>query len=175
MDTLKGRAVPPLKQFTFPISGVTIFYRPVSQFMLSHIEMDARVNFPPPEPPTFEYDTDDGKRRDLNYADPGYQHAMNVHRAELSGKTVDGAIEAGVEVEIDHAELDRITSIMERLGTPLHEISDKVAYVKYCCIIDIGLEIPLLVNRLKGVNEEAIQAKQESFPGDVQSQGSETI
>lgn len=164
----KGRAVPPLATFTFPVSGVTVQIRPMSQFTIAHIEMAARRKFPSPQPPLFTADYGDGPKQEPNPAHPDYQAELKNHKALISGKIMDGMIELGVEVEIDQVRLDEVKRVMELIGTPLDEVSEKVAYVKHCCVVDIAKELPALGAALRGVTEEAVTEHAAAFPGDVQ-------
>lgn len=171
MDTLKGRYAPPeeLAEFTFPLSHITVRYRLLSQFTLGHIETSVQKTFLPPPIPTFTYETDDGSRTEPNPADPTYQAALSQYNMDRVFKVLDGMIELAVVVDVDQPRVDELKRVMDMIGTPLHEISDKVVYVKHCCVVD-AMELIALGNKLKGVTEEAIQAKQDTFPGDVQAE-----
>lgn len=176
MDILKGRTVPPreLFDYTFPLSKIPVRYALLSQFTLGHIELQVQKKFPTPHPPMFTFDTDDGPRTEPNPADATYQQALADHRIETIFKVIDGMIELGVEVEVDQDRVDEYKRVMNLLGTPLSEISDKVLYIKHCCAMN-GTEVVALANYMKGVTEEAIQSKQETFPGAVQAEGDQPV
>lgn len=167
MSQTNGRTPPPLATYTFPISGITVSIRPMSQFTIAHIELAARRAIPSPTPPLYTHDFGDGPVQQPNPADPEYQQALKTHRAIISSKVMDGMIELGVEVAIDDVRLDEIKRVMDLIGTPLEEVSDKVAYVKHCCVIDIEKELPALGAAMRGVTEEAVTEHAAAFPGDL--------
>lgn len=165
----KGRAVPDLATFTFA-SGAVATLRPVSQFTQAHIEIEMRKQHPAPEPPMNEVDYGDGKKLEPNYGDPAYEQAVQHHQALISGKVFEATIELGIEIEIDHEKLARVASILDRLGTPLQELSDKVAYIKHCCMFDIEHEGPLLADAMRaliGPRQEDVADHIGTFQGDV--------
>ena len=49
---------------------------------------------------------------------------------------MDALMELAVDIEIDQAALEKVNATMALIGMPLDEISDKVAYIKHCCITD---------------------------------------
>lgn len=161
----KGRDVPPLKAHTFP-TGITVELRPVSEFTKAHMEMAARKQHPAPSAPVVE--TPLGL--EANEADPDYEAALRTYNAEIAIKVMDDTIELAVEVEVDQTELDRVKRAMELLGTPLSEISDKVAYVKHCCMVDVERDVTSLITAIQditGPKEEAVQAATAMFPRDL--------
>ena len=149
---VKGRAVPDLPEYTFA-NGVVAHLRRVSQFTQAHIEIQARKRTPPPAPPLATVDMGNGPQFEPNPSDPAYQQALQDYQALISSKVMDGTIELGVDVEIDQAALDEIRRVMDLLGTPLCEISDKVAYVKHCCMFDVQTEGPQLADALRAVGQ----------------------
>lgn len=163
----KGRAVPPLPDFTFA-SGITVRLRPVSQFTHAHIEITARRKFPPPEPPMYTHDYGDGPVQEPNRGDPAYQQAVSDHNMLIRSKMMDATIELGIEVEIDEARLNEVKRVMELIGTPLDEPSEKIAYVKHCCLIDIEREMPRLMAALRArPTDEEVAEQASTFRGDV--------
>lgn len=163
----KGRAVPELAAFTFA-NGATATLRPVSQFTKAHVEMAMRKKYPPPDPPLNEVDYGDGqKKREPNYSDPDYEQAIKQYQATLSIKMLDGIIDLGVDIEIDQVALGRVQESMVRIGIPLEEISDKVAYVKHCCMFSLEREMPDLMTameKLIGPREEDVADHIATFP-----------
>lgn len=165
----QGRHVAPLPTFTFP-TGITVSLRPVSEFTKAHMEMAARKQHPAPQPPIVQ--TELGP--EANEADPDYEKALATYNAGISMKVMDGTIELAVEVEVDEAELERVKNVMELIGTPLNEISDKVAYVKHCCMVDVERDVTALfgaIQDITGPKEEAVEAAVAMFPGDLQRPG----
>ncbi len=164
-----GRAAPDLTTFTFS-NGATATLRPVSQFTQAHIEIQMRKLHPAPEPPMNTVNYGDGEKLEPNYSDPAYEQAMQQHRALISSKVFEAMIELGMEIEVDQIALERVSAVMERIGTPLEEFSDKVAYIKHCCMFDIEHEGPLLADAMRaliGPRQEDVDAHLATFPGDV--------
>lgn len=166
----KGRAVPPLTEYIFA-NGAVAQLRPISQFTRAHIETQARKQHPAPKPPLNEVDYGDGRKvLEPNPADPDYALAMEEYRTTIGYAALEGMIELGVEIAIDAAELARVADTLERLGMPLEERSDKVAYVKHCCMFDVAKEGPLLVEALQRAitpRPEEVAAQIATFPSDV--------
>lgn len=163
-----GRAVLPLATHTFS-NGRTVQIRPVSQFTLAHIEIAARKAKAPPPIPVHHVEIGGQTVEEPNDADPEYQEALARYNGEINFKVMDGTIELGVEVEVDQDELARITRVMDMLGTPLNEVSEKVAYVKHVCMTDVGRDASALVaaiQALSGPTPEAVEAHVAMFPGD---------
>lgn len=166
----KGRAVPPLTEYIFA-NGAVAQLRPISQFTRAHIETQARRQHPAPKPPLNEVDYGDGRKvLEPNAADPDYALAMQEYQTTIGYAALEGMIELGVEIAIDAAELARVADTLERLGMPLEERSDKVAYVKHCCMFDVAKEGPLLVEALQRAitpRPEEVAAQIATFPSDV--------
>jgi len=168
----RGRAVPDLPEYTFA-NGVVAHLRRVSQFTQAHIEITTRKRTPAPVPPLATVDMGNGPQFEPNPSDPAYQQALQDYQVFISSKVMDGMIELGVDLEVDQGALDEIVRVMDLLGTPLCEISDKVAYVKYCCMFDIQVEGQQLADALRAVGqptEEAIQEQVATFPSDLPGQ-----
>jgi hypothetical protein len=168
-EAIKGRAVPALPTYTFSNGAVAKLHR-VSQFTQAHVEIAARKRTPPPAVPLVTVDMGNGPQQEPNPADPAYQQALQEYQVFISSKVMDGSIELGVEIAVDQAALDEVSRVMELLGTPLDEISPKVAYVKYCCMFDIRTEAQQLRDALVAVgqpNEEAIRENVATFSGDL--------
>ena len=126
---------------------------------------------PAPAPPLNPVNYGDGDRLEPNYSDPAYERAEQQHQALISSKVFEATIELGMEIEVDHAALERVAGVMEQIGTPLEEISDKVAYIKHCCMFDIEHEGPLLADAMRaliGPRQEDVDAHLATFPSDVQ-------
>lgn len=165
----KGRTVPELNTFVFA-NGAVATLRPVSQFTQAHIEMKMRKKHRAPEPPMNVVNYGDGEKLEPNYADPQYERDQQEYLALISSKVFEGVIELGIEIEVDEEELDRVSSLLERLGTPLDEFSDKVAYIKHCCMFDIQRESEALraaMDKMLGPREEDVADHTATFQGDV--------
>jgi hypothetical protein len=161
-----GRTPPELTTYTFP-NGVNAKLRPISQFTLAHVEIQARKKFPPPDPPMNEVDYGDGKKFEPNYSDPRYEAELKRHSAMIMTKVMDAIIELGMDAEIDREALDRVKSTMEMIGTPLDEISDKVAYLKHCCMFDVETGMSSLMTAMRGLmgpREEDVADHIATFP-----------
>ena len=118
----------------------------------------------------WEVNYGDGVRLEPNVTDPDYEQAMNEWRMMISYKAFDATMELGVDVEIDADALDRVKRVMAMVSTPLDEISDKVAYIKHCCMYDIQGEMPKLAAALRalaGPQEEDVADHVATFPDNV--------
>lgn len=154
-----GRAAPEAPTYTFPNGKVATLHA-VSQFTQAAIEIGIRKAFPPPPPPLNEVDYGDGKiKQEPNPSDPDYLAAMRRWQAEYSQKLFAAIIDLAADIEIDQAALERVKEMFERHNLPFDEPSDKVAYVKHCCIFDIEQEAPRFMAALKdlmGPKEEDV-------------------
>ena len=166
----KGRAVPALATFTFA-NGVVAQLRPISQFTRAHIETQARKQHPAPRPPMNEVDYgDERKVLEPNAADPDYALALQEHQVTIGYAALEGMIELAVEIEVDPVELARIADTLARLGMPLDERSDKIAYVKHCCMFDVATEGQALILALQQAitpRPEEVAAQIATFRSDV--------
>ena len=165
----KGRAAPDLTTFVFA-NGAVATLRPVSQFTQAHIEIQMRKLHPAPAAPLNEVDYGDGKRLEPNTSDPDYVQALREHQAVISSKVFEATIELGIEVDIDQAALDRVKGLTDRMGVPLQEFSDKVAYIKHCCMFDIEHEGPALAEAMRaliGPRQEDVADHIATFPDNV--------
>lgn len=175
VDTLnghhpQGRAAPPAPTYTFPGGQVATLHA-VSQFTQASIEIGIRRAFPPPSPPLNEVDYGDGvKKLEPNPSDPEHEQALRRYQADYSQRLFAAIIDLAVDIEIDQAALERVKAMFERHGIPFDEPSDKVAYVKHCCIFDIAEEMPKFMAALRdlmGPKEEDVADHVATFPGDV--------
>ena len=89
-----------------------------------------------------------------------------MYRLEIVGTGNVRLLELSIDVEIDHNVLKRLMADMERIGEPLHEISDKVAYIKHCCVRSSD-ELSDLSALVQGNVEVAAQAAAATFSRDV--------
>ena len=169
-DHLKGRAVPPLTTYTFA-NGAVAQLRPISQFTRAHIETQARKQHPAPKPPMNDVDYGDGRKvLEPNAADPDYALAMQEYQVIIGYAAPEGMIELAVEIEVDAAELARVADTLTRLGMPLEERSDKIAYIKHCCMFDVATEGPALIQALQQAitpRPEEVAAQIATFRSDV--------
>lgn len=166
----KGRAVPPLTEYIFA-NGAVAQLRPISQFTRAHIETQARRQHPAPKPPLNEVDYGDGRTvLEPNLADPDYALAMQEYQTTIGYAALEGMIELAVEIEIDTAELARVADTLARLGMPLEERSDKIAYIKHCCMFDVATEGQALMQALQQAitpRPEEVAAQIATFRSDV--------
>lgn len=167
--------VPPLERHTFPNGKVAIIH-PVSQFTAATIAAAAQKKIAPIPVPTTTVDMEGkGPTTIENPADPAYQAAVVARNRTINEMSMDGLLDLGMEIEVDQAELGRVKATFERLGLPLDEISDKVAYIKHCCIQDLERDFMPLAKKLRGITEEAIQEQVESFPDHAARQAAEPL
>lgn len=175
VDTLnghhpQGRAAPPAPTYTFPGGQVATLHA-VSQFTQASIEIGIRKAYPPPSPPMNEVDYGDGKiKLEPNPSDPNHIEALRRYQADYSQRLFAAIIDLAADIEVDHAALGRVTAMFEQHGIPFDEPSDKVAYVKHCCIFDIAEEMPKFMTALRdlmGPKEEDVADHVTTFPDDI--------
>ena len=165
-----GRAAPEAPTYTFP-NGKVATLHPISQFTQASIEIGIRKAYPPPPPPLNEVDYGDGKiKLEPNPSDPDYISDLRRYQAEYSQKLFAAIIDLAADIDIDDVALGRVRAMFERHAIPFDEPSDKVAYVKHCCIFDIAEEMPKFMAALRdlmGPREEDVGDHIATFPGDV--------
>lgn len=160
----------PLPTYTFKNGAVATVHR-IGQMTIAHIAAGAQKKFAPVPVPTF--DVDDLKNQP-NPNDPAYQQAVAARGGQVNLAVMDALIELAVEMTIDTAALDTLKATMDLIGMPLAEISDKVAYIKHCCISD-GSELGALGALIRGDIEEASAAAAATFPGDLPGAAADTL
>ncbi len=173
----KGRAAPPLPQFTFPDSGVTVGLRrfaPDTQDQITRALM--RKHPAPPVPMTEGMEGPDGTpEMEPNPADPDYQQAVIAYmqriNLEASTKMFELAMRR-IEVEVDRAAVERYKEDMAAIGTPLPDtledgtpLDDRTIYIRHICIssaYDLTAMLAYLQRRSLPT-EAAVQEYLESF------------
>lgn len=160
----------PLPTYTFSNGAVAHVHR-IGQFTIAALSEGAQKKIPTIPVPTFPVDLGDGIKQEPNPAHPAYQEAIQARNGTINTLVMDGLIELAVDIEIDHDALDRVKATMELIGMPLDEISEKVAYVKHCCIHDVTKEMGALGKLIRGEIEEAIEAATATFPDNVSGPG----
>lgn len=165
-----GRAAPAAPTYTFPNGKVTTLHA-VSQFTQAAIEIGIRKAFPPPAAPLNEVDYGDGKKKlEPNPSDPDYIAAMRRYQAEYSQRLFAAIIDLAADIEIDDAALARVRGMFEQHHIPWDEPSDKVAYVKHCCIYNLVEEMPKFMAALRdlmGPKEEDVVDHVATFPDNI--------
>jgi hypothetical protein len=161
----KGRTPEPLPTYTFK-NGAVAHVHHVGQMTMAHVAAGAQKKYPTIPVPTFAVDLGDGIKQEPNPAHPEYQAAVAERNGKVNFAIMEALMEMAVDIEIDHAALDRIKSTLELIGMPLQEISEKVAYIKHCCITD-GHEMATLSKLMTGITEEAIEAQTATFPDNL--------
>lgn len=165
-DGTRGRETPPRPTHTFP-NGAVATVRQLSQFTIASVELGIQKRYPKPAPPLAP---GVGGALEPNEADPNYAAAVQMWQAEQQLRVLDALLELAVDVEVDPAALDGVRGAFDRLGLPLDEITDKVAYLKHVCVVDAARDLqPLAVLIRGGVpTEDDVQAHVETFSGDVE-------
>jgi hypothetical protein len=161
----KGRMVEPLPTYRFKNGAVATIHH-IGQMTIAHVAAGAEKKIPKIPVPTFMEDLGEGPKPKPNPTDHAYQQAVASRGGQVNLAVMDALIELAVEVEIDHAALDRLNATMELIGMPLDEVSEKVAFIKHCCITD-GSELGKLANLIKGELEEAVEAATATFSSDI--------
>lgn len=161
-----GRVAPDPPTYTFP-NGKVARLHPVSQFTQAAIEIGIRKAFPAPPPPMNDVDYGDGKiKQEPNPSDPDYVASLRRYQAEYSQRMFSAIIDLAADIEVDQAALGRVRAMFEQHGIPFDEPSDKVAYVKHCCIFNLTEEMPRFMAALRdlmGPKEEDVADHVETF------------
>ena len=166
---LKGRAGAALPQFTFPDSGITVGLRRFSPDTQDRIVRELQRKSPPPPAP--EIETELGS--EPNPADPDYQQALATYWARINLEASERMFQLAlrqIDVEVDHAALDRLKADMEAIDTPLDaDKDDRDLYIRHICISSVHDLTALLsyLQRYSTPTEEAIQERLDSFRGNV--------
>jgi hypothetical protein len=169
----KGRMVELLPTYTFKNGAIATVHR-IGQMTIAQIASGVERKIPPVPVPTFMADLGAGPVEQSNPASKEYQAAVADRRARVNMLTMDKLIDLAIDIEIDQAELARLKAGMERIDEPLNELSDKVAFVKHCCVTD-GAELSTLSALIRGDVEEAAEAAAATFSGDVPGETAEPL
>lgn len=154
--------------YTFKNGAQATVHR-VGKFTMAHISSEVLKQFPLIPIPTFEVDMGGGKTTQPDPTNVDYLAAVAERTNAINMRASEAMLDYALDIEIEQDELARVTAAMERMGMPLHEISDKVSYLKHCCELD-ETDLPKLLRMLQGLTEEAITEQQAAFPGDVSGQ-----
>lgn len=167
--TQVGRVPPEPARHTFP-NGATATIRRMSQFTIASLEIGIGKAYPKPAPPLAP---GIGGAMEPNPADPEYAAAVQRWQLETQLRVMDAMLDYAVDIEVDQAALDDVRTLFERVGAPLDEISDKVAYIKHCCVFDLSRDLSAVSALIRdGIPTEAdVQAHVETFRGDVERNG----
>jgi len=154
-----------LPMFTFK-NGAVATVHAVGQMTIAHIAQGVQKKIQPVPVPTFTTDMGAGPVAQENPADPDYQRAVAERNGKINMLIMEAMIDLAVDIEIDHEALNHLKTGLERIGMPLDEISDKVAYVKHICVTNAD-ELNPLGNMIRGELEEATAAAAATFSSDV--------
>jgi hypothetical protein len=155
----------PLPTYRFKNGAVATVHH-IGQMTIAHVAQGAEKKIAQIPVPLFTVDLGDGPTQQPNPTDPAYKAAVAARSGQVNLTVMDALIELAVDIEIDRMVLERVNATMELIGMPLSEISDKVAYIKHCCITD-GSELGKLANLIRGELEEAVEAAAATFSSDV--------
>mgnify|MGYP001599859794 FL=1 len=155
----------PLPTYTFK-NGAVATIHVIGQMTIAHIAAGVGKKMPAVPIPTFVTDMGGGLVEQPNIASPDYLREVEARRGRVNMRVMDKLIDLALDIEIDHNALKRLMADMERIGEPLDEISDKVAYVKHCCIVGAD-ELGLLGGLVRGDVEVAAEAAAATFSGDI--------
>ena len=158
----------PLPTYTFK-NGAVATVHTVGQMTAAHIAAGVEEKMPPVPIPTFVTDMGAGPVEQPNIASPDYLRAVEKRKGKVNMRVMEKLIDLALDIEIDHNALSRLKSSMERIGEPIDEISDKVAYVKHCCIVHAE-ELGALSSIIQGNVEVAAEAATATFSRDVSGQ-----
>lgn len=164
----RGRAVPPIPEYTFQDTGITVRLRKLSPLLRDDIDTDLRRRFPQPVPPIVE--TELGKEE--NAADPDYRERLarwSIEHVERLGEEWFRAIvELAIECEVDTEAVEKVRAYAKRRGLRLDD-DDKYVFVRHVCIAtkeDIA-DLRETVTRRSLPTQEAVDAHKATFRGDA--------
>lgn len=163
----------PLPTYTFK-NGAVATIHVIGQMTIAHIAAGVEKKMPAVPIPTFTTDMGSGPVEQPNIASPDYLREVDRRRGRVNMRVMDKLIDLALDIEIDHNALKRLMSDMERIGEPLDEISDKVAYVKHCCV-STGDELGTLGRLVRGDVEVAAEAAAATFSRDVSGAAAEPL
>ena len=183
----KGRAVPDVPTHTFRDSGITVRLHKLGPMTSQEIIAQVRRELAEsePQPPVFEVDYGDGKRKEPNRAHPSYVADMAEWESKVSRLANErlfklAALDA-VEITIDdaiRAQIKRKKRILlvaagiEWLDDPnlTADENDQLFYVTHiaCASPEDLKEFYLAVAMRSQPTEAAIEQHKATFPGDVQ-------
>lgn len=158
----------PLPTYTFK-NGAVATIHVIGQLTTTHIAAGVEKKMPAVPIPTFVADMGNGPVEQPNIASPDYLRAVDERKGRINMLVMDKLIDLAIDIEIDHNALKRIMADMARIGEPLDEISDKVAFVKHCCVRGVD-ELGALSALIQGNVEVAAEAAAATFSGDVPGQ-----
>lgn len=154
-----------LPTFTFKNGAVATVHR-IGQMTIAQIAAGVEKKTPAVPIPTFTTDMGAGPVEQPNIASKEYQQAVAERRSQINMLVMDKLIDLAIDIEVDQTALTRLKEGMQRIDEPIVEISDKVAFVKHCCVTD-GNELSKLGALIRGDVEEAAEAAAATFSGDV--------
>lgn len=164
-----GKPKDNLRPFTFPTTLRHVFVKNVNPLLVVEI----RDQFPKPKPPLQEVDYGDGRKvLEPNYASPDHEAALEEWNSFITKKMSQLIIKRGVVHTLTEAEKAEVAQLRadteEEIGLVLKG-SDLFLYVSYICI-ESRLDIDTLTEAVISGSQptaRAIEAAQDSFPGDV--------
>ena len=162
-----------LPTYAFKNGAIATVHR-IGQMTIAQIAAGVERKLPPVPIPTFTTDMGAGPVEQPNPASKEYQAAVSERRGRVNMLTMDKLIDLAIDIEIDQQALSRLKAGMERIDEPLNELSDKVAFVKHCCVTD-GSELTKLGALIRGDVEEAAEAAAATFSGDVSGEAADTL
>jgi len=163
----------PLPTYTFKNGAVAHVHR-VGQMTIAHIAATVEQQIAKPPTPTFIEDIGNGPQEHPNPANKDYQAALVVRQGKVNLAVMDALIDLAVDIDVDPSEVERVNSSMERIKMPLSEVSDKVLFIKHCCVTD-GSELGALSKLIQGNLEVAVEAQTATFSGDVSGPSTEPL
>jgi len=125
-----------LTKLDLPAVGVTLQIRRIPYMLLD----DWRRGLPEPPPvPTQEVDYGGKKVTEENSGHPGYVQAIQDHSFKIGMLAIEFAIDRGVVVDIDEAEVKELRDWTAAQIPPIPlPVSDKVVYVSRILVTDLA-------------------------------------
>ncbi len=175
----KGRTVPPLPQFTFKDSGITVQFYRIGPMTRQQISLQVQRDIPKPPPPIVQ--TEIGPEE--NEADPDYEKQLRAWEAactqELNLRLLKIAA-LNTVCDVDTAAVARVKRNLAAAKTPWEddtaladEDNDRICYILHVAIAtqeDLE-EFGTAILTRSQPTEAAVQAHIDSFPGVTQGTG----
>lgn len=182
-----SRKVPPLPEFTFPTSGITVRTHRLGPWTQEDIRKSVRKKFPPPTPPSGKTLVgDDLEIEETNFADPDYRTRYQAWQTASSMRAATKLMEIIVEdcivydaadIDPEHIAFERRIAQRAASDDPIRqkeilEMTDREIFVRYVCLKS-DQDLMALQEHVLGISQptpEAVQAHIETFPSDVQGE-----
>lgn len=177
---MKGRTVPPQREFTFPDSEITVQLRRIGPRTLEQIYNQITKSHPAPKPPTVVLEIGESRTKveEEDRRDPEFLKATAVWQLEmknLTGQAIyDLIVDYAIIPEIDPDAIKTLRDTMAARGSPLIDaagepLSDRRVYIEHLCFAtgdDISSVTSAVLNNSRPT-EAGVETHVAGFQGTV--------